>query len=250
MPLVECAGCGRSFNPNVATDTRLGPLCPPCAEKWKTKQKAEKAAEKRRREAQKLQEKQRREAENARSRAEAEALARKEKELVSDHEDADSQQAQAEDSPSKSLSARDVVIAIVITAVLLGVFGVCEFRSPPRTSSSPSTAGQRPYEPKPKLKYSVLRRWKPDRSPNGLGLELVLEEEASETQLISFVRSLSAGKYPIFIGIYIDREAYYDDSRIAQGLVLVYMKRGSCNEIRWMQEIGRYSHRFGKKTKF
>ena len=69
MQLVECADCGRRFNPRVATKAARGPLCPPCAERWRWKawREGRKAAKRKQGEA---AERKQREAARARGKAE------------------------------------------------------------------------------------------------------------------------------------------------------------------------------------
>ena len=114
-------------------------------------------------------------------------------------------------------------------------------------------------------KYSVMRSWKPNGDPRGLGLEIVVDGSPTEAQLVSLVKVLSGASDPVFIGAYTSRAAY-ERSRgsgpaasdaIASGLIFTFVKNttgagayAGFNEIRWMQERGRYASRFGTRTRF
>ena len=114
-------------------------------------------------------------------------------------------------------------------------------------------------------KYSVMRSWKPNGSPRGLGLEIVVDGSPTEAQLVSLVKELSGESDPVFIGAYTCRAAY-ERSRgsgpaandaIASGLIFTFVKNNTgagayagFNEIRWMQERGRYPSKFGTRTRF
>jgi len=111
------------------------------------------------------------------------------------------------------------------------------------------------------LTYEVLRGpWKPNDAPQGLGLELLIPESATQDQIIRLLRELAAGKDPVFINVWTSRQAWEDGKRnIYDGydehLICGYVKNmtgrgvfGGFNEIRWMQEKGRFSHLSGKTT--
>jgi hypothetical protein len=112
------------------------------------------------------------------------------------------------------------------------------------------------------VKHTILRQWKPNGAPNGFGAEILLEEDLSKEEIISFVRSFASDRDPVSINIYTSRIAYDQErtnnfvgDEYAKGFLLVYVKnftgqgayRG-LNEIRWMQEIGKFSDLFGEKT--
>jgi hypothetical protein len=124
------------------------------------------------------------------------------------------------------------------------------------------SADTQPSQSNGPLTYEVLRGpWKPDEAPQGLGLELLIPESATQEQIIRLLRDLAAGKDPVFINMWTNRQVWanakkniYDDA-YDQHLICVYVKnmtgRGlfaGFNEIRWMQEKGRFSHLSGKTT--
>ena len=113
-----------------------------------------------------------------------------------------------------------------------------------------------------KINYSILREWKPNQNPNGLGLDILLEDDLEKDELISFIKDLSKGKDPIAINVYISKAAYEQGEEALRqrnsnllgdewkrGFLLVYLKSGGLNEIRWMQQVGKFSHLYGKTTK-
>jgi hypothetical protein len=111
-------------------------------------------------------------------------------------------------------------------------------------------------------KYTILRQWKPNNYPNGYGAEILLTQKLNEMGLVALIKKLSEGRDPVIIRIFSTRAAYdaernetYGDA-YARGYILFYVKnltgRGAYrgfNEIRWMQEKGQFSKKFGKKTK-
>jgi hypothetical protein len=113
------------------------------------------------------------------------------------------------------------------------------------------------------LKYSILREWLPNKKPKGLGLEIVLENpEPTEQEIIDLVTQLSNGKNPVSIGIFATQAAYEQTINKSygveykKGFLCVFVKNDSgegvfqgFNEIRWMQEVGKFSDKAGTVTK-
>ncbi len=139
------------------------------------------------------------------------------------------------------------------------------------------TDGHTPTKTARKPNCSIIRKWKPGwnprdgrgvvKFPNGLGLEILLLDDLNdleEDQLISFVKSFSAGKDPVFISVYASRKAYEEVMHVpdyakeegtdwegGRGYILSYVRnktgRGAYrgfDEIRWMQEKGKFAHLF------
>lgn len=120
---------------------------------------------------------------------------------------------------------------------------------------------------KPTYKYEILRRWKPypKFTDNGLGLEILLKEKESdltEKGIVKFINTMKKHWDPVVIKIYLSRKAYQEGLTESftveydKGYLLFYVKnttvRGAyygLNEIRWMQEKGKFSNLFGHKTK-
>lgn len=116
-----------------------------------------------------------------------------------------------------------------------------------------------------KLDYEVLRQWKPDNVSSGLGLELLLEtdlETVSQADLVDFIRTIAGNHNPVVVTIYSSNEAYNEEktgkftAEYGKGYILFYVKNTTnqgpyrgFNEIRWMQETGKFSGLFGTKTK-
>jgi hypothetical protein len=108
------------------------------------------------------------------------------------------------------------------------------------------------------LKHSVMREWQPSKSPRNLGLEIVLENpEPTEQELIELVTKLATGREVVIVNVYATRAAYsqevnkkYGDDW-KKGYLLSYIKNGPGDdgEIRWMQEVGKFSDKFGTVTK-
>jgi hypothetical protein len=112
------------------------------------------------------------------------------------------------------------------------------------------------------INYSILRQWNPNNNPDSFGAEILLQQELTKEEIISFIKRLSLNKDPVKVNIYTIRAAYEQEKsgnygkEYKEGFLLVYIKnftgkgtfRGF-NEIRWMQEIGKFSHLFGQKTK-
>ena len=122
--------------------------------------------------------------------------------------------------------------------------------------------GQMPLvETKPR--FTHLRLFKPNNIQNGYGAVILLKDELSEQELVSFVKRLAGFHDPVVIRIFTSRIAYAQELNENYGqeydsdYILFYIKnfsgRGAfkgCNEIRWMQETGKFSSKFGTKTKF
>lgn len=132
-------------------------------------------------------------------------------------------------------------------------------------SFSKSNTDESIEEPELSLKYSVLRQWKPNDMPNGFGAEILLDEaieELEESDLVAFIRMLAKNSDPVNIRIFTSRVAYEQEQNSNYGpeynsdYLLAYIKnytrRGAFqgfNEIRWMQEDGKFSSKFGITTK-
>ena len=114
----------------------------------------------------------------------------------------------------------------------------------------------------PKIDYEVLRRWKPDNAARGLGMELLLRSDLDKSELVRFLRDLCKGKDPVMVRVYTSRKVWENERRDVYGdeygkhFILLYVKNGTgrgayrgCNEIRWMQETGRFSSLFGTKQR-
>lgn len=114
------------------------------------------------------------------------------------------------------------------------------------------------------LDHDTLRAWKPNDAVNGLGAEILLRQdidEISEDQLLSFIRRLAGDHDPVLIRVYTSQEAYAAEREQTygpaydEGYILFYIKNltgrgayGGRNEVRWMQESGRFAARFGEAT--
>ena len=114
----------------------------------------------------------------------------------------------------------------------------------------------------PVVEYEILDSFKPNKEPNGFGAVILLKSDLSENKLISFVKKIAANYDPVLIRVFISREAYQQEKtnnygqEYKSGYILFYVKnktgRGAYrgfNEIRWMQEVGKFSGKFGLKTK-
>ena len=128
------------------------------------------------------------------------------------------------------------------------------------SSESPQVAHEAPKEAT--APYEVLRQWRPNNEPTGYGAEILLNMDYTESELISFVKQLAVGHDPVIIRIFTSLKAYEQEKEGNYGAaydsdyILFYVKnmtgRGAYrgfNEIRWMQEVGKYSSKFGLKTK-
>ena len=110
--------------------------------------------------------------------------------------------------------------------------------------------------------HTVLRQWKPNHNPDGYGAEILLNRDLNEADLVALVRRWSKGHDPVNILIFSSRAAYEAAKNdqfgeaFARGYILFYVKnlsgRGAYrgfNEIRWMQEKGKFAAKFGTKAK-
>jgi hypothetical protein len=158
----------------------------------------------------------------------------------------------------------------VVILIVLGVFvGNPETSTVSVTTERPQehertdAASSEPAAPGPELvEHTVLRSWKPDRKPQAYGADLLVAPDVSEEGLRKLVRELSRGHDPVNIRVFSSRPAYdaekneqYGDA-YARGYILFYVKNKTgtgayrgCDEIRWMQEKGKFADKFGTKTK-
>ena len=158
-------------------------------------------------------------------------------------------------------------------AVLLG-FGLLSFwftslreQSPPldpkQTNISDTVEPQEKENSLQVIEHSVLRDWKPNRDYRGLGLEILVSDEATEEELIELIQTLAGRREHVNIRVYSSNEAYRQEQRQSygdaykRGYLLFYIKnltgRGpfdGFNEIRWMQETGHLPHKRGEKMRF
>ena len=113
----------------------------------------------------------------------------------------------------------------------------------------------------PLPKFTYLRKWKPNNAPAGLGADILLQQELSEEHIVAFIKRLSGSHDPVLIRIFTSETAYRDEDaktpEFKSDYILFYVKNGTgrgayrgFNEIRWMQEVGKFSGRFGTKTAF
>jgi hypothetical protein len=126
------------------------------------------------------------------------------------------------------------------------------------TSDAKATAESKPA----RSSHTVLRQWKPNDHPNGYGADILMTQDLNESDLITLTQTLGNGHDPVVIRIFSSRAAYEAEKNkqfgdvYARGYILFYVKnltgegayRGF-NEIRWMQEKGKFSSKFGTKTK-
>ncbi|MEE8462157.1 MAG: hypothetical protein V3S50_08550 [Acidobacteriota bacterium] len=158
-------------------------------------------------------------------------------------------------------------------AVLLGL-GLLSFwftslreQPPPlvttQTDSSDTVEPQEEEISRQVIEHSVLRDWKPNGDYRGLGLEILVSDEATEEELIELIQSLAGRREHVNIRVYSSNEAYRQEQRQSygdaykRGYLLFFIKnltgRGTfdgLNEIRWMQETGHLSHKRGEKMRF
>ena len=121
------------------------------------------------------------------------------------------------------------------------------------------------------LKFSLLASWKPNSEANGFGADVLLEDELNKEEIVTFVKYLADdfNRYtsdkttaPICIRIWSSELAFEQNQKSEFGEefrtgYLVYFVRNltkkgvyrGFNEIRWMQEKGKFSELFGQKTK-
>lgn len=110
------------------------------------------------------------------------------------------------------------------------------------------------------LHYEILREHKPYQAPNSLGLDLLVGSNISKVEIITLIKTLSKDKEPVQINMYTDRKVYEDAKNNIFGetfdehFLLFYVKNLTVkgvyyglNEIRWMQEKGKFKDLFGKK---
>ncbi len=108
-----------------------------------------------------------------------------------------------------------------------------------------------------------MRDWKPNKDYLGLGLEILVGDEAKEEELVALIKNLAGRREHVNIRVYSSEAAYRQEQRqtygdaYQSGYLLFYIKnltgRGpfdGLNEIRWMQEKGHLSHRRGGKMQF
>ena len=148
-------------------------------------------------------------------------------------------------------------LIMVIMCLLVG----CESAEKPVESVPlPPVSRNLSTEPTP-VKYVTLRQWHPNNDADGLGLDILLDSVPEEAELIKLIRKLRAGYDPVIIRVWTSRIAYEDDDaktpQFESDYILFYVKNKSgrgayrgFDEIRWMQEVGKFSHRVGQKTRF
>ena len=113
------------------------------------------------------------------------------------------------------------------------------------------------------IEHSVLREWNPDNDFRGLGLEILVSDEATEDQLVSLIKTLAAASDHVNIRVYSSEEAYREEQSQSygdaykRGYLLFYVKNftgnglfDGLNEIRWMQQTGDLPHQLGEKMEF
>lgn len=106
-----------------------------------------------------------------------------------------------------------------------------------------------------------MRQWRPYKAPNSLGLDILLLSELNKQELISFIKNISIGMDIVIINIYTDLDVYenaqkdYYTKEFDEHFVLIYIKNTTIrrayygfNEIRWMQQTGRFSGLYGTQT--
>lgn len=112
--------------------------------------------------------------------------------------------------------------------------------------------------------YTIKREWKPNNIKNSLGLDIVLTEGESKITkdgIVTFLNDLSKDKSVVSINVCLTEEAHEENingiygSAFKKGFLLVYDKniteKGSyagLNEIRWMQEEGKFADLLGTVT--
>lgn len=121
--------------------------------------------------------------------------------------------------------------------------------------------GRNSPSPHVDIAYSTLRQWSPNDAARGLGLEIVLGQDVTEQDLIDLVKQLSSGHDPVVIRVFTSETAYEQEKTNNFGpeyqsdYLLFYVKNGTgsgaysgFNEIRWMQEVGKFADKYGTKT--
>lgn len=156
---------------------------------------------------------------------------------------------------------------MIMAAAICVFFSACDLRRDDRHRTPPKSAEEKQAaEPEVSLQFSFLRQWKPNDERNGYGADILLKENLEnleEGDLVAFVRELTKGHDPANVRIFSSRVAYEQEKNNNYGpeyksdYVLFYVKnetrRGAyrgLNEIRWMQEVGKFSGKYGKKTQF
>ena len=135
--------------------------------------------------------------------------------------------------------------------------------APIQTDIAKTEEPQKEEIPLQVIDYTVLRDWKPNKDYRGLGLEILVGEEATEEELVALIKKLARGREHVTIRVYSSQEAYRQEQRqtygeaYKRGYLLFYVKNLSgrgpfdgSNEIRWMQEQGHLPHRRGEKMQF
>ncbi len=135
--------------------------------------------------------------------------------------------------------------------------------APIQTDISETIEPQEEEIPLPLIEHFVLRDWKPNNDYRGLGLEILVSEEATEEELIELIQTLAAGREHVNIRVYSTKEAYRQEQRqtygdaYKSGYLLFYIKNLSgrgpfdgLNEVRWMQQKGHLPHKLGEKMQF
>ena len=67
---------------------------------------------------------------------------------------------------------------------------------PPVPTDTSTTSPEQPAN------YSIIREWNPNDIPNSLGVEILLEDDLTLEELVSFVKSLSSDYDPVVVQIY------------------------------------------------
>jgi len=121
----------------------------------------------------------------------------------------------------------------------------------------------KPESPPPgHVQHSILRQWIPKHKSrqgavaftDSIGLDILLEADVDQPELVSFVKEKALGGEYVIIRVYTSRECWSDQTGESDacktGIVLVYLKNPSSgqNEIRWVQQEGKFSGLFGTAT--
>ena len=115
-----------------------------------------------------------------------------------------------------------------------------------------ASADTQPSQSNGPLAYEVLRGpWMPYDAAQGLGLEILIPESATQDGIVRLLTELTVGKNPVTITVWTSRQAWEDAKRSIYGdlydrhLICVHVKNTTVrraffgsNEIRWMQEKG------------
>jgi hypothetical protein len=111
------------------------------------------------------------------------------------------------------------------------------------------------------LTHEVLKGpWRPYDAATGLGLEILIPESATQEGIVELLKQLATGKDPVSIRVWTSRTAWENEERSLYGdayedlyarhLICIYTKNLTVprrlyyghNEIKWIQEKGRFSH--------